>query len=120
MVLLFVACFSTLTYADSLIDYQFQIREFRWGNSRYDFNVTRTYGRGFISIDDDGSGYVSVEWDGKSKGFALSAKDLIEVEDDTIRLTYRYGSGELTIEINQYGAIVHYSYGEKYQIWKEK
>ena len=40
VVLLFVACFSTLTYADSLIDYQFQIREFRWGNSRYDLLKT--------------------------------------------------------------------------------
>ena len=117
----FAIFFALVMYAGDLVDYHFAIREYRWAEFKNDFNVSKATGKGFISIDEDGSGYVYVEWNGYNKSFAFASRDLINVEtdDNKVRLTYRYGSGEVDIELGQYGAIVHYSYGNKYKIWKE-
>ena len=117
--------FSIITlaiYAGDLVDYHFTISEYRWAEFHNDFNVTKANGKGFISIDEDGSGYICVEWKGQNKSFPFSSNDLIDVEDDSnsVRLTYRYGSGKVNVELGRYGAIIHYSYGDKFKIWKEK
>ena len=123
LISLLLCCITLVAYAGDLIDYHFSLREYRWAEYKYDFNVSKINGKGFISIDESGSGYVYVEWNGNSKSFAFSANDLKDADGDSenVRLTYRYGAGELDVVLDKsHGAIIHYRYGDKYKIWKER
>ncbi len=105
------------------IKYNFNIKEYRWADSKYDFNVIETIGEGFVSIDEDCSGHVLIDRNGTSKVFAFSSEDLLDIviEDEYIRFIYKYGSGNLAIQIDKdRRTSVLYAYGNKYRIWKGK
>lgn len=110
--------------AENVIDYCYNVQQYRWGASRYDFNYKNDTGEVVcINIDTTGDGHISVKSGSYSNLFALSGANLINVDDSNnskLELEYKYGTGRISITMEYGYTIVSYFKNDgSFTIWKE-
>lgn len=102
-------------------NYNFTIRHYRYGDySIADFNTQQVNGSGYISLDDDGNAYVTISCNGTNKTFNLSSSQILSVNDSNgLQIVYRYGNGEVHVDITQNGVSISQFIGKRFWVWKE-
>lgn len=117
-------CLFTLSVFSAFADdfsYDFKIRHYRCGDySVNDFNTRQVNGYGYVSLEDDGDAYVSIDCEGISRNFHLPASQILSVDDSNgLQIVYRYNNGEVHIDITQNGVTISQFIGKRFWIWKE-
>ena len=122
--LLIMVLFPCIANAENVIDYCYNVQQYRWGASRYDFNYRNDTGEVVcINIDTTGDGHISVKSGSYSNLFALSGANLISVDDSSnskLELEYKYGSGRISITMEYgYTIVSDFKNDGSFTIWKE-
>ena len=117
-------CLFTLSIFSAFAEdfsYNFTIRHYRYGDySVSDFNTRQVNGSGYVSLEDDGDAYVSINCEGISRSFYLPASQILSIDDSNgLQIVYRYNNGEVHVDITQNGVTISQFIGKRFWVWKE-